>query len=226
MEDHHVDSRVHVVRHPWVQHRLTQLRCTNTPSRDFRRLVREISHLMAYEMTRNLPLSETRIDTPVASMQAPTLAARARPVVVGVLRAGLGMIDGFLDLMPEAQVGHIGLYRDPTSLKPVEYYSKLPTSLRDRDVFLVDPMLATGHSAARSLCRLKKQGATAPSCAFLIAAPEGVRELLEQHPDISIWLGALDPILNDHGYIVPGLGDAGDRLFDTLDSDSSCDIDR
>jgi len=205
---------VHVVEHPLVQHKLTHMRRAQTPSADFRRLLREISMLLAYELTRDLPLTTERIETPIGPMDAPVLAGK-KLCLMSILRAGTGLLDGMLDLMPNARVAHIGLYRDPETLKPVEYYFKAPEDLHDRLVIVVDPMLATGNSAAAAIGRVKDTGASHVKFCCLLAAPEGVETLRRQHPDVPIYTAAIDERLDDRGYIVPGLGDAGDRMFGT-----------
>ena len=207
-------SSVTVVDHPLVQHKLTLLRRRETPTADFRRIAREISLLMAYEVTRNLALETIAIETPLESMEAPALAGK-KLCFVPILRAGNGILDGMLDLVPSARVGHIGLYRDPETLVPVEYYLKLPDDLADRLVIVIDPMLATGHSAAAAIGRLKDVGATQILFVCLLAAPEGLRLFTGEHPDVPVFTAAVDRGLDEHGYIRPGLGDAGDRLFGT-----------
>jgi len=205
---------VHRVSHPLVQHKLTLMRRKHTSVGQFRQLLEEISMLLAYEVTRDFPLSMEAIETPVAPMMAPMIEGK-KLVVVSILRAGDGILQGFLKVVPSARVGHIGLYRDPRTLQAVEYYYKVPPELADRDVIVVDPMLATGNSAVRAVERLK--GAQPKSLKFvcLLAAPEGIAVLHAAHPDVPVWCAAVDERLNDHGYIVPGLGDAGDRLFGT-----------
>jgi len=203
-----------VVEHPLVQHKLTLMRRKETPTAEFRRLAREIAMLLAYEVTRDLPLTTERIETPVAPMDAPVLAGK-KLCVVSILRAGNGLLDGFLDLIPSARVGHIGLYRDPRTLVPVEYYLKLPHDIAERPVVVVDPMLATGNSAVAACQRLKDHGCRDIRLVCLLAAPEGLTVMAEAHPDVPVFTAALDEKLNDHAYIVPGLGDAGDRLFGT-----------
>jgi uracil phosphoribosyltransferase len=205
---------VTVVDHPLVQHKLTLLRRRETPTAEFRRLTREISLLMAYEITRGLPLETVTIETPLETTEAPLLSGK-KLCFLSILRAGNGMLDGMLDLVPSARVAHIGLYRDPQTLAPVEYYLKLPDDVRDRLVIAVDPMLATGHSAAAAVHRLKQAGVSQISFACLLAAPEGLQTLTDTHPDISIYAAAIDRELDAHGYIRPGLGDAGDRLYGT-----------
>lgn len=203
-----------VVEHPLIQHKLSILRRKEVSTKEFRELVDEIGMLMAYEVSRDLPLQDVEIDTPVAHMTAQQLAGK-KLAVVPILRAGIGMVDGILKLIPAARVGHIGMYRDEETLKPVEYLVKLPTDIAERQIFLVDPMLATGGSAALAIDVLKKRNANNIKFVCLVAAPEGVKALQEAHPDIDIYAAALDEHLNEHGYIIPGLGDAGDRLFGT-----------
>ena len=206
--------KVFVFDHPLIQHKLTYIRDVNTGTKEFRELVDEVATLMAFEITRDLPLKETEVQTPVQKTKSQVLAGK-KLGIVPILRAGIGMIDGILKLIPAAKVGHIGLYRDPETLQPVEYYVKLPADVADRDFILVDPMLATGGSAIEAVNSLKKRGAVNIKFMCLIAAPEGVEALQKAHPDVDIYIAALDEKLNDHGYIVPGLGDAGDRLFGT-----------
>ena len=203
---------VTVVDHPLVQHKLTQMRRKETPSDAFRRYLREIAMLLAYEALRDLPMEKVEIDTPLTRMQAPQLAGK-RVCFVSILRAGNGLLDGMLEVLPSARVGHIGLYRDPKTLAAVEYYCKLPEDVAQREAILLDPMLATGHSAVAAVDRVKELGAKSVRYVCLLAAPEGVREMNAAHPDVPIVTAAVDLHLNDHGYIVPGLGDAGDRLF-------------
>ncbi len=203
-----------VVDHPLVQHKLTLMRRSKTATADFRRLVREVALLLGYEITRDLPLETISIDTPLETMQASTLAGK-KLCLVSILRAGNGLLDGMLDLVPSARVGHIGLYRDPATLQPVEYYYKVPEDLAERPVILVDPMLATANSAVAAVDRVKRDGATDLKLACLLAAPEGVRRFHDAHPDVPIFTAAVDRGLNDHGYILPGLGDAGDRIYGT-----------
>ena len=203
-----------VIDHPLVQHKLTLLRQAETSAAVFSALLREISMLLAYEVTRDMPLMYVHIDTPLASMQAPVLAGK-KLVVVSIMRAGNGILDGMLEIIPSARVGHIGLYRDPKTLVAVEYYFKVPEDIAARDVLVVDPMLATGNSAAAALHRLKDTGARSLKFVCLLAAPEGIAHMHEQHPDVPIYTAAVDDHLNEHGYILPGLGDAGDRLFGT-----------
>jgi len=203
-----------VVDHPLVLHKLTLMRDKSTPSAVFRQLLREISLLLAYEVARNLPMTTQTIETPLAEMEAPILKGK-KLVIVSILRAGNGLLEGMLDLLPSARIGHIGLYRDPKTLQPVEYYFKVPADIDERPVIVVDPMLATGNSVAYAIQKLKEKGAKDVRLVCLLAAPEGVKRVSEQHPDVPIYTAAVDSHLNDHGYIVPGLGDAGDRMFGT-----------
>lgn len=203
-----------VVDHPLVRHKLTFLRSVETTTDSFRRLVKELSQMLAYEVTRDLPTENITIKTPLAEIASPVISGK-KQCIVSILRAGNGMLDGMLELLPAARVGHIGLYRDPATLEPVEYYFKVPEDIADRIVIVVDPMLATGNSAAAAINRLKDCGVTSVKLVSLLAAPEGVKCMLECHPDVSVTVAALDEKLNDHGYIVPGLGDAGDRIFGT-----------
>lgn len=207
-------SKLTVIDHPLVQHKLSHLRDKKTGSKEFRELVEEIAMLLTYEATRDLPLEETMVETPVAMAKTYTLAGRELGIVP-ILRAGLGMVDGMLSLIPAAKVGHIGLYRDPTTLNPVDYYSKLPPDVSERDIIIVDPMLATGGSAVEGINVVKRAGCKRVKLVCLIAAPEGVKAVQGAHPDVDIYVAHVDDYLNDHGYIVPGLGDAGDRLFGT-----------
>ncbi len=208
-------STLHIVDHPLVTHKLSIMRNKKTGSKDFRQLLEEIALLMGYELTRDLPLETITIETPLAQMQAKTIKGK-KLAIVPILRAGLGMVDGLLSLIPVAKVGHIGLYRDPETHLPVEYYCKLPGDIDERIVILVDPMLATGGSAVDALTMIKKRGCKNIRFMCLVAAPEGVKRVQEAHPDVDIYTAALDECLNDHAYIVPGLGDAGDRIFGTL----------
>lgn len=205
---------VTVLSHPLVQHKLTLLRRKSTATADFRQIAREISLLMAYEVTRDLPLESVPIETPLETMEAPYLSGK-KLCFVPILRAGVGILDGMLDLVPSARVGHIGLYRDPATLVPVEYYLKLPEDIPERLVILVDPMLATGHSAAAALTRLRQAGAAQLRFVCLLAAPEGLEVLHREHSDVQVFTAAIDRQLDGHGYIRPGLGDAGDRLYGT-----------
>jgi uracil phosphoribosyltransferase len=203
-----------VVTHPLVQHKLTLMREKDTSTASFRRLLREISHLLAYEVTRELPMTTRRIETPLCEMDAPTIEGK-KLALVSILRAGNGLLDGILDLVPAARVGFIGLYRDPQTLHPVQYYCKVPGELEDRISIVVDPMLATGNSAVAAIDLLKQKGARQIRFLCLLAAPEGIARMQEAHPDVPIVTAAVDSHLNDHGYIVPGLGDAGDRMYGT-----------
>ena len=203
-----------VIDHPLVQHKLTLLRKAETSAAEFRALLREISMLLAYEVTRDMPLTYVPITTPLAPMQAPMLAGK-KLVVVSIMRAGNGILDGMLELIPSARVGHIGLYRDPKTHVAVEYYFKVPEDIAERDALVVDPMLATGNSAVAALHRLKDAGAKTLKFVCLLAAPEGIAHVHEQHPDVPIYTAAVDERLDAHDYIIPGLGDAGDRLFGT-----------
>ncbi len=205
---------LHVITHPLLQHKLTFLRRQETSTAGFRRLVKEISQMLAYEVTRDLPTESMRITTPLAEIDSPVISGK-KQCIVSILRAGNGMLDGMLELLPAARVGHIGLYREPQTLEPVEYYFKVPDDIADRIVIVVDPMLATGNSAVAALNRLKEYGVSSLKLVCLLAAPEGVQNLLLRHPDVTITTAALDENLNEHGYIVPGLGDAGDRIFGT-----------
>lgn len=207
-------ANVTVLDHPLIQHKLTLMRKKETASVDFRRLLREIAGLMTYEATRDLPVNTERIETPLTEMDAPVIEGK-KLVAISILRAGNGLLDGILDLVPSARVGHIGLYRDPETLEAVEYYFKVPDEMEDRDVLVVDPMLATGHSASAALTRIKATKPRSIRFLCLLAAPEGIEYLSEHHPDVRIITAAVDAHLNDHGYIVPGLGDAGDRLYGT-----------
>ncbi len=207
-------AKVYVFDHPLIQHKLTYIRDKSTGTKDFRELVDEVATLMAFEITRDMSLEEVEIETPVSPMKSKVLSGK-KIGIIPILRAGIGMVDGILKLIPAAKVGHIGLYRDPKTLKPIEYYVKLPSDVEERDFIVVDPMLATGGSAVEAINSLKKRGAKHIKFMCLVAAPEGVEVLKEAHPDVDIFIAALDEKLNDHGYIVPGLGDAGDRLFGT-----------
>lgn len=207
-------SNVFVFDHPLIQHKLTYIRDKNTGTKEFRELVDEVAMLMAFEITRDLPTSDVKVETPVTTSKSKVLAGK-KLGLVPILRAGLGMVDGVRKLIPAAKVGHVGLYRDPETLKPVEYYVKLPNDIEERELIVIDPMLATGGSANDAIGALKKRGAKNIRLMCLIAAPEGVKAVQEEHPDVDIYLAALDERLDDHGYIIPGLGDAGDRLFGT-----------
>ncbi len=207
-------GQLHIIDHPLIQHKLTYMRKKETGSKDFRILLDEISMLMGYEVTRDLPLRDYEIETPITKMTGKVISGK-KLAVIPILRAGLGMVNGILELVPVAKVGHIGLYRDPDTHKPVEYYCKLPTDIGERIVIVVDPMLATGGSASDAITMLKKRGCTNIRLMCLVAAPEGVEAVQAAHPDVDIYTAALDEKLNEHAYIVPGLGDAGDRLFGT-----------
>lgn len=208
-------SELHVIDHPLVTHKLSIMRNKKTGSKDFRELLNEIAMLMGYEVFRDLPLENVVIETPITKMTA-KMASGKKLAIVPILRAGLGMVDGFLSLVPVAKVGHIGMYRDPETHEPVEYYSKMPADIEDRIVIVVDPMLATGGSAADAISLLKtKYGCRNIKLVNLVAAPEGIKRVQEEHPDVDIFVAAVDERLNEHAYIVPGLGDAGDRIFGT-----------
>jgi uracil phosphoribosyltransferase len=207
-------SNVVVIDHPLIQHKLTLMRRKQASTAEFRQLLREIATLLAYEVTRDLPLETMQIETPLATIAAPTLSSK-KLCLISILRAGNGLLDGMLDIIPSARVGHVGLYRDPHTLEAVEYYCKLPLDIGERLAIVLDPMLATGHSAVAALDRIKDRGAHAIKFVCLVAAPEGIKTLQEAHPGVPIYAAAIDSHLNDHGYIVPGLGDAGDRLFGT-----------
>ena len=207
-------AELHIVDHPLVQHKLTLLRMKETGSKDFRELLREIALLMGYELTRDLALEEIEIETPICKTTGKVIAGK-KLAIVPILRAGLGMVDGVMSLIPNAKVGHIGLYRDPQTLEPVEYYCKLPEDAEHRQLIVVDPMLATGGSASAAISFIKDRGCKNICLVNLIAAPEGIEAVQKAHPDVDIYVAALDEKLNDHGYIIPGLGDAGDRLFGT-----------
>ena len=209
-----MDEMVHVLDHPLLQHKLSILRDETTGVKDFREIVNEVATLMCYEATRDLPLQDVEVQTPVAKAVTKQLAGK-KLAIVPVLRAGLGMVEGILTLIPSAKVGHIGLFRDPETLEPVKYYCKMPTDIAERDVIILDPMLATGGSASAAITFIKKRGCNHIRLVNLIAAPEGIARVQREHPDVDIYVAGLDEKLNDHGYIVPGLGDAGDRLFGT-----------
>ncbi|MDI7248013.1 MAG: uracil phosphoribosyltransferase, partial [Bacillota bacterium] len=198
-------SRVHLIDHPLIQHKLTFIRDKNTGSKDFRDLVSEVATLMAYEVTRDFPLEDAEVETPIGSARTKVIAGK-KVGIIAILRAGLGMVDGMLKLIPAAKVGHIGIYRDPETLKPVDYYCKLPPDVSERDLIVVDPMLATGGSATAAIRFLKERGAVNIKLMVLIAAPEGIKMVQEHHPDVDIFTAAIDERLNSHGYIVPGLG--------------------
>ena len=207
-------GKVIVMEHPLIAHKITYIRQETVGTTEFREMIGEIAQLMCYEATRDLELQDVRIKTPITEMTGKELAGK-KLAIVPILRAGVGMVDGMLSLIPAAKVGHIGLYRDPETLEPVEYYCKLPADCSERQVFVVDPMLATGGSSAAAIRMLKEKGVKNIRFLCIIAAPEGVKRMREEHPDVDIYIGALDEKLNDHGYIVPGLGDAGDRIFGT-----------
>lgn len=209
-----VQKNVHLIDHPLIQHKLSIMRDKNTATYDFRNLIREVSILMGYEVLRDLPVEDVEIETPLEKMKSKALAGK-KVCIVPILRAGTGFLDGLLQLVPSARVGHIGLYRDPETLTPVEYYLKMPDDLVNRQVIVVDPMLATGHSAVAAVDRIKNLDATDVKFMCLIAAPEGLATFHEAHPDVPVYTAAIDRELNDHGYILPGIGDAGDRIFGT-----------
>lgn len=209
------NPNVFIMDHPLIQHKLTYLRDKNTGSKDFRQLVSEIAMLLCYEATRDLPLEETTVETPVAVAKTKVISGR-KLAFIPILRAGLGMVDGVLSLVPAAKVGHIGLYRDPSTLKPVEYYSKLPLDIDQRDVIVLDPMLATGGSSVDAVSIIKRSNPKSIKFMCIIAAPAGIETFTKVHPDVQLYCAAVDDHLNEHGYIVPGLGDAGDRIFGTL----------
>ena len=207
-------SKVHIFNHPLIQHKLSIMRDKNTGCKEFRELLDEISMLMVYEVTRDLHTEDVQIETPICTMNTKMLAGK--PIgIIPILRAGLGMVDGIMQLSPNAKVGHIGLYRDPQTLEPVEYYCKLPEDAEHRELIVLDPMLATGGSASAAISFIKKRGCHNIRLVNLIAAPEGIARVQREHPDVDIYVAAQDEKLNDHGYIIPGLGDAGDRLFGT-----------
>ena len=207
-------KNVTILDHPLIQHKLSILRDVKTGAKEFRELIEEITMLVGYEATRDLPLKEIEIQTPITKTKTKVLSGR-KLAIIPILRAGLGMVEGMLSLIPAAKVGHIGLYRDPVTVQPVEYYCKLPKDISEREVIVVDPMLATGGSASAAIRFLKDRGVTNIKSVHLLAAPEGIKRLNEDHPDVEIYIAGLDEKLNDHGYIVPGLGDAGDRIFGT-----------
>ena len=207
-------GKVFVFDHPLIQHKVSMMRMIETPTKDFRELAKEVVTLMTYEATRGLPLKDVEIETPICKTTAKMLAGEDI-AIVPILRAGLGMVDGIHALIPSAKVGHIGLYRDPETLKPVEYYNKMPADMEERDVIVLDPMLATGGSAIDAITQIKKLNPKSIKFMCIISAPEGLKALSEAHPDVDIYAAAMDDHLNEHGYIVPGLGDAGDRIFGT-----------
>lgn len=206
--------KVNILDHPLIQHKLTQIRQKETSTTQFRQMINEIGGLMVYEITRDLPLEQIEIQTPVATTKANVIAGK-KMVVVPILRAGLGMVDGILQMIPSARIGHIGIFRDEETLQPVEYFAKFPDELDQRDIFIVDPMLATGGSAIAAINSIKQRGAKNIKLVCLVGAPEGVKAINDAHPDVTIYLASLDEKLNEKGYIVPGLGDAGDRIFGT-----------
>ena len=206
--------KVNILDHPLIQHKLTQTRQKDTSTTQFRQMINEIGGLMVYEITRDLPLEQIEIETPVAKTKANVIAGK-KMVVVPILRAGLGMVDGILQMIPSARIGHIGIFRDEETLQPVEYFAKFPEELDQRDIFIVDPMLATGGSAIAAINSIKQRGAKNIKLVCLVGAPEGVKAINEAHPDVTVYLASLDEKLNEKGYIVPGLGDAGDRIFGT-----------
>lgn len=210
------DLKVNVIDHPLIQHKLTMMRKKETGTKDFRELLEEISMLMTYEITRDFPLKDVEIETPVSKCVGKELADTRKVCVVPILRAGLGLQSGVVNMIPAAKIGHIGLYRDPETLKPVEYYCKMPSDIAERTMLVVDPMLATGGSAAAAITMLKEKGAKKLILMCLVAAPEGVKVINDEHPDVPVYVASVDEKLNEHGYIVPGLGDAGDRIFGTL----------
>ncbi|MFB8789452.1 MAG: uracil phosphoribosyltransferase [Potamolinea sp.] len=207
--------QVTVIHHPFVQHKLTLMRQFDTSTAKFRQLLKEVGMLLAYEVTRDLPLKYEEIKTPLSPMLAPMIASEKKMVVVSIMRAGQGLLDGILELMPSARVGHIGLYREPSTLMVIEYYLKLPHDVEHRDILIVDPMLATGNSAVAAVDRLKEFNPRSIKFLCLLAAPEGIKHFHEQHPDVPIYTAAVDEKLDEYGYILPGLGDAGDRLYGT-----------
>jgi len=207
-------STLHLISHPLVQHKLTLMRCKDASTNSFRRLLDELSTLMAYEVTRDMPLQPIQIETPLETMTGHVIDGK-KLVLVSILRAGDGLLDGMLRVVPSSRVGHIGLYRDPETLRPVEYYFKMPSEVAERDVIVVDPMLATGHSAAAAVARIKQLKPRSIKFMCLLAAPEGIAAMQSEHPDVDIYTAAVDRCLNEHGYILPGLGDAGDRIFGT-----------
>jgi len=209
-----MNEHVHVVNHPLVAHKLTVLRDKNTSVKDFREIVSEIGMLLAYEATRDLPLTTKEVETPICKTESPTLKGK-KFAVVPILRAGLGLVDGVLRIVPNARVGHIGIFRDEETLEPHTYFCKMPKDIANRDIMIVDPMLATGGSADAAIMLMKQRGCTRIKLMVLLAAPEGIQRLQELHPDVDIYCAAVDDHLNEHGYIVPGLGDAGDRIFGT-----------
>lgn len=209
-----MNDNIHILNHPLLQHKLTILRNENTSTKDFRELVSEIAMLMTYEATRDLPLEDIEVKTPIDTGTFKTISGK-KLAIVPILRAGLGMVDGVLKMMPAARVGHIGLFRDPDTLEPVKYYCKMPADIAERDVMIVDPMLATGGSASAAITFMKEYGCKHIKLMSVLAAPEGLARIEKDHPDVEVYVAGLDDHLNEHGYIVPGLGDAGDRIFGT-----------
>lgn len=207
-------GNVIVLDHPLIKHKITHIKDKNTGSKQFRELIEEVSMLMAYEVTRDFPIEEVEIETPLMATKSQVISGK-KVVIVPILRAGIGMVDGMLSLMPSAKVGHVGLYRDPETLKPVEYYCKLPSEIQERKVIVVDPMLATGGSSSAAISLIKEKGAKNIKLACIVGCPEGVAVVHKDHPDVEIYLAHMDEKLNEHGYILPGLGDAGDRIFGT-----------
>ena len=209
-----MDEKLHVLDHPLIQHKLSIMRDKTTSVKEFRELASEVAMLMCYEATRDLPVEQVEVETPIAMAKVKKIAGK-KMAVVPILRAGLGMVDGIIQLVPSVKVGHIGLYRDPQTLEPVKYYCKMPKDIAERDVLITDPMLATGGSATAAIRFIKEYGCRSIKLMCILAAPEGVRRIRADHPDVDIYVAAIDEKLNDHGYIVPGLGDAGDRIFGT-----------
>lgn len=209
-----MNGKINIMSHPLIQHKVSLIRDKNTGVKEFREMIGEIAMLMCYEATRDMPLKEVEIETPVAVARTKVISGK-KLAVVPILRAGLGMMEGILKLIPAAKVGHIGLYRDPETLNPVEYYCKMPADIEERDVIVLDPMLATGGSASAAIQFIKNYGAKTVKLMCIIAAPEGIKRISEDHPDVEVYCACLDEKLNEHGYIVPGLGDAGDRIFGT-----------
>ena len=207
-------KNVYEMNHPLIQHKLTLIRDKNTGSKQFRELVKEISMLLAYEVTRDFPLEEVEVETPICVTKSKVIKGK-KVGIVPILRAGLGMVDGFLDLIPAAKVGHVGLYRDPETLEPVEYYCKMPSDISERDLIVIDPMLATGGSSKAAIRFIKERGGINIKLVCLIGCPEGIKAVHDEHPDVDIYIASIDEKLNEHAYIVPGLGDAGDRLYGT-----------
>ena len=209
-----MSGNVHVIDHPLVQHKLTLMRRKTTSTANFRKLLNEVAALMAYEVTRDVPMQEVEIETPLETMTSRMIDGK-KLVFVPILRAGTGLLDGFLSVIPGARVGHVGMYRDPSTLQPIEYYFKMPSGMPERDAIVLDPMLATGNSAVLAVTRLKQEQPRSIRLVCLVAAPEGIATFTRAHPEVSVYTAAIDRQLNDHGYILPGLGDAGDRIFGT-----------